>query len=264
MRSRATISSYACLLLCAVFLAVAATADAVPLAKGGVIHACVLTKGKKASRGFVRIVAKAKACKKSKGERPISWSAAATSGVNGANGTAGPKGASGPAGANGAGGAPGAQGEKGSAATLEKTLEETLAQQTKQVTELTAKVTSLTQELLGLETGLGKLEGLSKTVEGLTSELTPLKALPTTVANLGTNVTELTGKVGTTEGLVGTLQTTVGKTCEGLKTVTGQTNVLSGGLKSLTESLSVGSLLTLLGLAKLPTPPGTISTFECK
>src|SRR5690349_6075891 len=88
---------------------------AAPIGSSGVIHACMLTKGKKATRGLLRVVPKASACKKRKGEKPLAWSVAGLVGATGqpgGNGVAGPQG---PAGATGAQGARGEAGPQGAA-----------------------------------------------------------------------------------------------------------------------------------------------------
>lgn len=101
---RLTISAILAALCVTVCFFPAAAGAAAP--SGGVIHACMLTKSKKATRGLLRVVPAAKACKKRKGEKPLEWSVA------------------GPAGQPDA---------PGSAATLDKAVTETLANQAQQI-----------------------------------------------------------------------------------------------------------------------------------
>jgi hypothetical protein len=80
-------------LVCVTMCFAAPSALAAPLSSGGVINACVLTKGKKATRGLLRVVPSVKKCKQKKGERPLSWTVAPStqsgSGATGINGEAG-------------------------------------------------------------------------------------------------------------------------------------------------------------------------------
>src|ERR1700749_5045521 len=131
----ATCSS-ALVLVVALLVAPLASAGTSPRIKGGVIHACMKTKGKKSQRGTIRVVSSAKQCKKNKGEKPLTWSLVGTTGAQGttgpegqagAKGTSGTSGTTGSTGSNGAAvadgtngatGPRGERGEKGSAATL--------------------------------------------------------------------------------------------------------------------------------------------------
>jgi hypothetical protein len=187
-----------------------------------------------------RAVAKADACRKRNG-------APGAAGANGATGSPGPRGDA------------GLRSERGSAATLEESLTSTIDKQTRTVTELTGKITGLTnlpETVAGINTNVNKLTGeLSTTETKLKTELeNGLKGVEG----------QVNGVQSTVEGQVSGVQSTVKQTCEGLKTVTAQSNVLSTTLGTLTETLNVGALLSLLGGKKLPTAPGTISSFECK
>jgi hypothetical protein len=90
----------------------AAGAGIVP-SSGGVIQACLTTKGAPATRGSLRVVASARKCRARRGEQPISWSVTGFTGPAGPPGSTGPEGAAGAAGAVGETGATGAQGAEG-------------------------------------------------------------------------------------------------------------------------------------------------------
>jgi hypothetical protein len=207
-----------------------APALAAPVGADGVIHACLLTKGKKSMRGLLRVVAKPQACRKAKGEKPIAWNVGGTAGSPGPSGQAGPTGATGAQGASGPSGAAGLRGETGppgSAAALEKTVTETLTKQAAKITELSGEVTTLTQELLSLESGLTGVEG--------------------TVGGLGSNLTALSA--------------TVGKTCAGLESVTGQTNALRTTLVGVNTAL--GLVKALVPALEIPAVPAALPSFKC-
>ena len=108
---RLAISAFQVVLL--VTVCFASSVPAAPLASGGVIHACMLTKGKKATRGLLRVVPRASACKQRKGEKPLAWSVAGPAGQAGAAGRDGSGGAAGPQGPPGATGARGETGPQG-------------------------------------------------------------------------------------------------------------------------------------------------------
>jgi hypothetical protein len=246
-----------CVTVC--FLSPAALAT--PGAGGGVIHACMLTKGKKATRGLLRVVPAAKSCKKRKGEKPIEWSIAGPSGQAGAQGS----GAAGPPGSPGATGAQGARGEagsQGSAAALEKSVTETLTSQSLQIQSLTTKVSGLTGELLSLEGGVGSL---GTTVSGLGGKVSSLEGtvggVQTTVGNLGTSVTNLSGSVGTLEtGLTG-VKSTVTESCTQLTTLTSQSNAMGTTVNGVNTLLKGVPLLSALNL---PSAPTALTPFACK
>ena len=99
-------------------LAAAPLASAAPHVHGGVVVACLKTKGSKKTAGTLRVANSAKECKRKRGETPISWNlagatvpAAGTESKSGSPGAAGPQGPSGER---------GLQGEKGAAGTVEK------------------------------------------------------------------------------------------------------------------------------------------------
>jgi hypothetical protein len=112
--------------------------------KDGRVYACYKAKGKR--KGAVRLVAKKGKCHK--GEKKVSWGAAA-----------GPSGENGQNGENGVGGEGGAGGEKGATAT--QGLEKQVQSLTSKVTQLESVLKGITNtELLG---ALGKLQGISPT-----------------------------------------------------------------------------------------------------
>src|SRR3954447_14233359 len=108
MRTKPLLLMSSALLVLGLVLAPLAAAGKRPLVKNGVIHACLVTKGKKSQRGTIHVVSAAGKCNKKKGEQALTWGVAGPSGANGAPGPAGAPGA------NGTPGAAGAQGEKGS------------------------------------------------------------------------------------------------------------------------------------------------------
>lgn len=176
---RLTISAILAGLCVTVWFFPPAAGAAVP-ASDGVIHACMLTKGKKATRGLLRVVPSAAACKKRRGERPLQWSVAGPAGQqgSGATGAGGPAGPAGPAGPRGETGAPGLP---GSAASLEKTVIETLASQAQQIQALTAELGALEATVAetcgGLETLTGQTNALRETLVGVNTALALVKAL---------------------------------------------------------------------------------------
>lgn len=151
----------------------------------------MLTKGKKETRGLLRVVARASACKKRKGEKPLAWSVvgpAGQVGATGREGSGGDTGPQGPAGAPGARGETGPQGVSGSVAALEKTVDETLAKQAQQISNLAGTVTGLTSDFsaleatvgetcAGLEAVTGQTNLLRETVSGINTALVLVKAL---------------------------------------------------------------------------------------
>ena len=139
-------------LLAVLGLVAAPLASAAPRVQGGVVHACMKTKGTKRSIGTLRIVTSTKECKRKRGETALSWNLAGTTGTSGTSGTSGTGteggdgtgGATGKTGEKGAKGEAGAKGETGSSAVVEKKLEETIAGQAKELEQLGGKVVSLT------------------------------------------------------------------------------------------------------------------------
>lgn len=208
MRTNRLLTSLSALLVLGLVAVPSAAAGKSPRVKNGIVQACLATKGKKAQRGTIRVVNSPRQCKKKKGEQALTWALVGTaSGGTGTEGATGPQGPTGPQGATGApgtagpAGEPGGQGEKGSAATIEDTLKETIATQSKEIEVLLGKVGTLGDELLDLEDGLGTVK--------------------TSVTNLGTSVnkslddvkTELNGTIDgvetNLEGQIGTLKTNV-------------------------------------------------------
>lgn len=160
----------------------APSASAAPVASGGVIHACMLTKGKKATRGLLRVVRSAKTCNKRKGEKPLEWSVAGPAGQAGSQsgGDPGPQGSAGPAGAQGPQGETGAAGTPGSTSALEKSFTETIAKQAAQIQALTAEVAALTSEVATVKTTVGE------TCTGLEEVTDQTNALRTTLVGVNT------------------------------------------------------------------------------
>jgi Collagen triple helix repeat (20 copies) len=242
-------------------LAPLASAGNSPRVTGGVIHACMKTKGKKSQRGTLRIVNSAKQCKKKKGEKALTWglvgpTTAGPQGATGSQGPTGPNGATGTTGANGAtgtngttgangeAGTRGEKGEKGSAATLENQLEEVIDEQTKEIELLSGKVLTLTGELLDLENGLD-------TVKGTVTDLG--NTLNNSVANLKTEVggtiNGLENEIGGLAGKLGLLEPLSGKVAllEGLEPLlakVGDLEKLPGEVQTLTTA--VGNVTPLI------------------
>jgi hypothetical protein len=54
--------------------------------QGGVVHACLKTKGTKKTVGTLRVVNAAKECHRKRGETAIAWNLAGTSGTPGTSG----------------------------------------------------------------------------------------------------------------------------------------------------------------------------------
>ncbi|HEY2714619.1 MAG TPA: hypothetical protein VGI73_00205 [Solirubrobacterales bacterium] len=164
---------FAVLALAACFCA--SSVAAAPVASGGVIHACMLVKGKKARRGFLRVVPSAKSCKKRKGEKPIEWSVVGPAGQAGSQGGGdagpqGPAGPAGPAGADGPRGEAGAQGPTGSVAALEAEIAELTG-------ELAALKATVGETCTGLEEVTGQTNALRTTLVGVNTALGLVKAL---------------------------------------------------------------------------------------
>src|SRR3954469_5640773 len=145
MRTKPLLLMSSVFLVLGLVLAPLAVAGKKPqLVKNGVIHACLVTKGKKSQRGTIHVVSSAAKCNKKKGEQALTWGVAGPAGANGAPGPAGVPGANGTTGGAGATGATGAQGEKGSSAVIENSLKETIVQQGKTIELLTNEVETLT------------------------------------------------------------------------------------------------------------------------
>ena len=206
-----------------VFALTAGAATGAPsIGKNGVIFSCFKAKGK--NKGALRVVASKRSCRKMRGWRPLSWSAAGSgagqAGSQGAGGQQGPQGNSGPE---------GKEGQQGAASQVEKTLIETVQSQATQINALTAEVTDLTDEVLGLEGDLS----------GLTGDLGDLEG---TVSDLSGGLTDLEG--------------TVGETCD-------QLDVLTTQADEILDSL-LGSTVAIIGnLINVPSPPDPLGTFEC-
>jgi hypothetical protein len=168
----------ALMLCCAVAIASAGAAG-IPN-RDGTIHACVVTKGKK--RGSVRLVRSTKACKKRRGERPLSWSAQGFAAAGG-QAVAGPEGRSGPQ---------GERGVVGPVGQVEQALLDTIAAQKAQIDLLTGQVETLGDELGALK---GTVDGLGTTVSGLETTVADacaqLSTVTTQVDDVGAAVTGL-------------------------------------------------------------------------
>jgi hypothetical protein len=136
---------------------------------GGVIHACVVGKGK--ARGTLRLVGSANACRKRRGERPLSWNVqgSAVAGSPGAIGEPGKTGQIGP------------QGEPGPVKEVEEGLLETIEAQGDEIEALTSQVAALQTELAGVKTTVaGTCTQLGKVTEQIDS-------VSTSVSGLGLN-----------------------------------------------------------------------------
>lgn len=249
--------------------------------RDGVVHACLKTKGKKSQRGTIHVVNSPRQCKKVKGEQPLTWSLAGSTGAA-AQGPAGPQGATGAQGPAGTAGGTGGQGEKGAAAEVEAPLKETIKDQSKEIQVLLGKVGSLTTELVGLESGLGTVKssvsGLHQTVNESLGELkTELNGnLSSVKSNLeGTIGTVKSGLEGTVEGVqtnlagVKTNVTGLLSTVNTLEPLTGKVTELTDTTNTLTTSLqktcqqvgTVGKALETTGAA-LTTLGTHLSTVE--
>jgi hypothetical protein len=140
-------------------LAVPSDAALVP-ARGGVIHACLLTKGE--ARGTIRVVSSPRGCRRARGERPLDWNASGRSGADGAAGSAGATGPEGPRGLigpEGARGLIGPEGPAGAVGEVEQALEETIEDQSTQIEALQHQVTALGAALLGVEGTVTAVQG---------------------------------------------------------------------------------------------------------
>jgi Collagen triple helix repeat (20 copies) len=229
------------LALCLALLAVPVSADGAPAPSAGVIHACLKTEGKAATRGSLRVVATPRKCKARRGERPISWSIegfAGPAGPRGADGSFGAQGPTGAVGTEGPVGAPGAAGleglqglvgPEGPAAVVNHALEETIASQTADIEALEAQVDSLKTTLEG------QVSGVKTSLEGQ-------------VAGVKTSL----------EGQVTGLEGTVGKACTQLGTVAGQVNKVATAV----SGISLLNALPGLGLS-IPSLPTALETKGC-
>jgi hypothetical protein len=159
---KATIAIAAALMLCCG----SASAAGIP-GSDGVIHACVVGKGK--ARGSVRLVRSAHNCKRRRGERPVSWNAQGAS----AQSVAGPEGRSGQK------GDPGVQGEPGLAGKVEQTLLDTIATQKTEIESLTTQVQTLGGELSAVQ---GTVDDVCTQLGAVTSQV---DAVATVVGGLG-------------------------------------------------------------------------------
>jgi hypothetical protein len=154
------IRSALALLLAALLLTVSvasAEAGLVP-GPGGVIHACLLTKGKAQLRGTIRVVASPRKCRRGRGERAIAWNG------GGATGPTGETGATGAKGEPGANGLPGAPGSSVATEQLEQRVEEL-------ETTLNATIVAQATEILALT---GQVSALESTLAAVCTELTTL------------------------------------------------------------------------------------------
>jgi uncharacterized coiled-coil protein SlyX len=142
--------------------------------RDGVIHACVIGKGK--ARGSVRLVRSAKACKRRRGERPVAWNAQGTAapGGQGAAGAEGRAGLQGVQGERGLQGLQGIQGIQGVAGQVEQSLLDTIAAQG-------AAIESLEDRLASLETTVASACAQLKAVT------TQIDKVSTAVAGLNLN-----------------------------------------------------------------------------
>jgi len=126
---------------------------------GSVLTACLKTKGKPSTRGTLRVVPSARACKKKRGERAIAWNVSGPAGNPGAPGGSGGQGPAGPQGApgkNGANGLDGLVGPTGPAGQVPQTLVETVESQNQQIETLEKQVTTLSGQLSDVQTTAGK------------------------------------------------------------------------------------------------------------
>ncbi len=213
------------------FSTAGASAAGQPFGKDGTIHACFKAKGK--NRGALRVVPQSTSCRKLHGWRPVSWSATGSPGSVQA-GAGGAAGVGGEPGSKGERGPEGKEGAQGPAGEIEKSLLETIQNQTTQIDQLTKQVTDLSGEVLALEGSLVNLSG--------------------GVANLEGDVTDLSG------GLVD-LEGTVGETCDQLTTLTGQADDIVTGV----SGVSLNNALQLIKAAiTFPNLPGPLGQFECK
>ncbi len=224
LTTKATVSIALVLTLCCTVLAAGAGGAGIPN-RDGTIHACVVAKGKK--RGSVRLVRSVNACRKHRGERPLSWNASGVT-APGAPALAGPEGRSGPQGERGI------QGVVGPAGQIEQSLLDTIAAQKTQIDSLTTQVQTLGQ-------GLGDLEGVVSGVQG--------------------GLAGLEGNVGDLEGAVGDLETTVGDACAQLSAVTSQLDAVSTAIGGLSLN---NALILLKGALNIPALPTPLGGFTCE
>lgn len=217
---------------------------------GGVIHACLKTKGKPAVRGTLRVVKSARACKK-KGEKAIAWNVAGSAGAPGAaggNGGPGSTGPGGPAGAPGAAGKDGATGATGNSGS-------TGLDGLNGLVGPTGAAGQVSQQLLDtIQSQTLKIEALEDEVTDLTGELLDLEG---TVGNVQSTVGTVQTTLGTVQTTLGTVQATAGKACQQANSVTTQGNSLIGAVGSLSLEGVLG------GLLKIPALPAVLPTVPC-
>lgn len=285
MRPKRIFTCSTALLLLGLAIAPLATAKGLKV-RNGVVHACLMTKGKKSERGTIHVVNSPKQCKKRKDERPLTWALAGpTTAGTGGEGATGPQGPTGPQGATGATGPAGAtggaggQGEKGSAAAVEEQLKETIVDQSKEIQVLLGKVDSLTTEVLDLEEGLGTVrssvtdlgQSVNDSLGSLKTELdgnldTVKTNLEGTIEGAQTNLATLTGTVNglttTTNGLTTSLQ----KTCQQVRTVGTGLESTGTALHQLGTHLTTVTVLTIpiLSLGEVPPEPVALPELECE
>lgn len=243
MRTRPFLTTASVILVLGLVVPALAVAGRGPVARGGIVHACLKTKGKKSQRGTIRVVASARQCRRAKGERALAWSLLGSGGKQGMPGLQGPAGPAGPIGADGAPGAQGPRGERGPAATIEDQLKETIADQSRTIEQLTTRVTSLTGELTDLE---GSIEGVEAAVGGVEGTLGTVQGTAEAAEAAAASAIQQAGE----------LTTKVAGQCSVLGQVVGQTNSLTNGVGEI-----VGGLGALLGVP--PTLPGTTEPPTC-
>jgi hypothetical protein len=157
----------AAVMLVALTAATGSATASSPIGRDGVVHACVVVKGKK--KGTIRVVPRAVSCKKRDGQRAIAWS---MGGPDGTKGAVGPQGATSAPGSSGTNGANGVAGAVGPAGQIEKSVLETIQTQSTIIDELTKQVTTLETSLIGVE---GTLEGACTQLTNVTNRPASLK-----------------------------------------------------------------------------------------
>lgn len=222
------IAAVAAISVLLVSLTTGAAMGAQYIGKNGVIYSCFKAKGK--NKGALRVVPSKRSCRRMRGWRPLSWSATSSSaagqnGSQGAGGQQGPQGNPGPEGKEGA---------QGAAGQIEKSVLETVQNQTTQISSLTAQVTDLSD-------GLANVEG---DITDLTGGLTSLEG----------DVTDLSGELTDLEG-------TVAETCAQLAVLTDQTDEIISGV----SGVELNNALKLINaLITFPDLPVALGSFECE
>ncbi|HVX33602.1 MAG TPA: collagen-like protein [Solirubrobacterales bacterium] len=250
---------FTCLSLAVLGLTLVPPAGATGLrVTNGVVHACLKTKGKKSERGTIHVVNSPKQCKKTRGERPLTWSldpssatATGPAGATAPTGATGPSGATGPAGPQGAAGTPGPAGPTGQAAPpgVVDTLKETISTQGREIEALLGKIGSLTGELVDLENSLGTTKStLEGTIGGVKTSLEgQLGGLKTSV------VDPLASKLGSLETLADGLTATTNTLTTSLKETCQQVGAVGAGLETTGNALTtLGTHLTTVSVLGIP------------